>query len=254
MRNVWTIARREYSQYFNTPVSYAVACAILLVVGLIFALQVFAAYQSALQGGQFGAGPAPDASNITGVFAFMLVLSAPALTMRLISDENRMGTLELLLTAPVQDWELVVGKWLSSLLFLLTVLAVTLIFPLMLNFFLVSPGIDQGLMMSAYLGVILVSAAFLGVGVGISSLFSNQIASFFVTLMLFVVFWWLFGFLAQSLQGPASALFSYLDMGGHFNNALNRGVVNPADVIYFLSVTVFGLFIGTASVEARRWS
>ena len=112
MRNVWVIARREYNRFFTTSVSYAVAFAILLIVGLIFALTVFGAYQSAFSG---GAGSAPDIKGIAGTFTFMLVLSVPALTMRLISDENRMGTLELLLTAPVQDWELIVGKWLGAL-------------------------------------------------------------------------------------------------------------------------------------------
>jgi ABC-2 type transport system permease protein len=253
MRNVWTIARREYSHYFSTPISYAVACAILLIVGLIFAITVYAAFQSAFQGGGLG-GAAPDIKGVSGTFTFMLVLSVPALTMRLISDENRMGTIELLLTAPVQDWELIVGKWLGGFLFILTVLAVTLIYPLILNFFLVSPGIDQGLMMSAYLGLILVSAAFLAIGVGVSSLFSNQVASFFVTLMLFVVLWWMFGFLSQYLQGNASNIFSYLDMGAHFNNSLNQGTINLSDIVYYLSLTALGLALGTAVVEARRWS
>jgi len=253
MRNIWTIARREYKHYFSTPISYAVACAILLIVGMIFALTILAANQSALQGGAFGGGSAPDIKGIAGTFTFMLVLSVPALTMRLISDENRMGTIELLLTAPVRDWELIIGKWLSGLLFLLTVLAVTLIYPIIMNM-LVTPGIDQGLMISSYLGLILVSAAFLGVGVGVSSLFGNQVASFFVTLMLFVVLWWMFGFLAQYVPGSAGNVFTYLDMGSRFNNSFNAGVINLSDIVYYLSLTVLGLFIGTAAVDARRWS
>ena len=139
MRNVWVIARREYKHYFSTPISYAVAFAILLIVGLIFALTVFGAYQAAFSG---GAG-APDIKGVAGTFTFMLVLSVPALTMRLISDEHRMGTLELLLTAPLQDWELIVGKWLGAFMFILSVLAVTLIYPFILNL-VETPGIDQG--------------------------------------------------------------------------------------------------------------
>ena len=311
MRNVWVIARREYNQYFSTPVSYAVAFAILLIVGLIFALTIFGAYQSAFNGGGLNGGsPAPDMKGISGTFVFMLVLSVPALTMRLISDENRMGTLELLLTAPVQDWELIVGKWLGGLLFLLTVLAVTLIYPIILNIYetpgtnlqwqilslfiliialvvmfwdLVAgnrfealfillgiwvvaivagillyrygiPGIDWGLTLSSYLGLLLISAAFLGLGVGISSLFSNQVAAFFVTLGVFIFFWWMFGFIAQFAQGSASDLFSYFDMGAHFNNNLNAGTINLSDVVYYLSLTALGLFGGTVAVEARRWS
>ena len=84
-------------------------------------------------GGFSNPGSAPDISGITGTFTFLLVLSVPALTMRLIADENRMGTMELLLTAPVRDWELIVGKWLGGFLFILTIIAVTLIYPLILN-------------------------------------------------------------------------------------------------------------------------
>ena len=253
MRNVWVIARREYSRFFATSVSYAVAFAILLIVGIIFAITILQANQSAFNGGFGGGATAPDVRGITGTFTFMLVLSVPALTMRLISDENRMGTLELLLTSPLQDWELIVGKWLGGFLFILTVIAITLIFPLILNL-LESPGIDQGLMISSYLGLILVSAAFLGLGVGISSLFNNQVAAFFVTLGVFIVFWWVFGFISQFAQGGASDIFTYLDMGAHFNNNLNAGTINLSDLVYYLSLTALGLFAGTVSVEVRRWN
>ncbi len=250
MRNVWVIARREYRHYFSTPVSYAVAFAILLIMGLIFALTIYGAYQSAFTG---GASSPPNIQGVTGTFTFMLVLSVPALTMRLLSDENRVGTIELLLTAPVQDWDLIIGKWLGAFLFLLTIIAVTLIYPFVLNL-LVTPGIDQGAMMSSYLGLILVSATFLGIGVGISSLFNNQVAAFFVTLGIFIFFWWIFGFISQFAQGNAASIFTYLDMGAHFTNNLNAGVINLSDIVYYLSLTALGLFTGTVAVEVRRWS
>ncbi len=250
MRNIWIIARREYKHFFTTSVSYAVAFAILFIVGLIFALIFYQGYTSAFSG---GGGPAPDVAGVDWWFTFMLIISVPALTMRLISDENRMGTLELMLTAPVQDWELVVGKWLGGFMFILSVLAVTLIYPLILNL-TETPGIDQGLMMSSYLGIILASAAFLALGVGISSLFSNQFAAFFATLGLFLFLWFIFGFIGQFVQGSASEVFTYLDMGSHFNNALNAGIINLSDIVYYLSLTALGLFVGTVAVETRRWS
>src|SRR5512136_1675733 len=108
MRNIWTIARREYSRYFTSPVAYVVAFVILLTLGVMFALTILVYSQNAFNGG--GPATAPDMSGITGTFTFLLVLSVPALTMRLIADETRMGTMELLLTAPVRDWELVIGK------------------------------------------------------------------------------------------------------------------------------------------------
>jgi ABC-2 type transport system permease protein len=128
-----------------------------------------------------------------------------------------------------------------------------LIYPLLLNFVLVDPGIDQQLMLSSYLGIILVAAAFLALGVGISALFTNQVAAFFVTLSAFVFLWWLIGFPASVLQGSASEIFQYLDMKTHFYNALNIGSIKLADLVYFVSLIALGLFIGTTAVETRRW-
>ncbi len=247
MRNIWTIAKREYKQYFTSPVAYIIAFVILVVLGIFFALNIvyftlnaYAAY-----------GASPDASVVTGPFAFMLVLSLPALTMGLLADEQRMGTMELLLTAPLRDWELVVGKWLGSFLFMLTVIAITLVFPLIMSF-MVYPGIDLGQFVTAYLGIILVSAAFLSVGVGISAMFSNQVAAFFATLIAFVVLWWLIGFPAEVLPSGGD-VFRYLDMKAHFYNSLNIGVINLSDLIYYFSLIALGLFTGTAAVETRRW-
>jgi ABC-2 type transport system permease protein len=248
MRNIWTIAKREYDHYFISPIAYVVAFMILLTIGIIFAINIYFFMQNAFQ----SFGQTPDMSSLTGAFAFLLVLSVPALTMRLISDEARMGTLELLLTAPLRDFELVAGKWLGAFLFILTILAVTLVYPIILNS-LVDPGIDQQLMMSSYLGVILVAAAFLALGVGISALFTNQVAAFFVTLSAFVFLWWLIGFPASVLQGSASEVLQYLDMKTHFYNALNVGNIKLADLVYFVSLIALGLFIGTTAVETRRW-
>jgi ABC-2 type transport system permease protein len=248
MRNIWTIAKREYDHYFISPIAYVVAFMILLTVGIIFAINIYFFIQNAFQ----SFGQTPDLSPLTGAFAFLLVLSVPALTMRLLSDEARMGTLELLLTAPLRDFELVAGKWLGAMLFILTILGVTLVYPLILNS-LVDPGIDQQLMMSSYLGVILIAASFLALGVGISALFTNQVAAFFVTLSAFVFLWWLIGFPASVLQGSASEVFQYLDMKTHFYNALNIGSIKLADLAYFVSLIALGLFIGTTAVETRRW-
>ena len=247
MRNIWTIARREYNHYFVSPVAYVVAFTILLVLGIIFAVNLWYYTNNAFQ----SYGGVPEVGAITGAFVFLLVLSVPALTMRLVSDEHRMGTLELLLTAPVRDYELIVGKWLGGFLFLLSLIAITLIFPIIINNF-VEPGIDQRMMMSSYLGVILVSAAFLGLGVGISAIFSNQIAAFFVTMSTFVFFWWLVGFPAD-LAPVGGDVFRYLDMSTHFYDTLNAGVIQLGDIIYYLSLTALGLFVGTTAVEMRRW-
>ncbi|MDP3186217.1 MAG: ABC transporter permease [Anaerolineales bacterium] len=247
MRNVWTIARREYKHYFISPIAYLVALMIFLTVGILFVLNFSqAAYQSMFYGS-----PPPDTRIIVGPMAFLFLLASPALTMRLIADEQRMGTLELLLTAPVQDWELVVGKWLGAFLFLLSLIALTLIYPILLNRF-VNPGIDQGMVIAGYLGVILVAATFLSIGTAISSFFSNQFAAFFATLGVYVLLWWMIGWPAQVLP-TGGDVFRFLDMSAHFYDTMTNGIIALADIVYYLSLTALGLFLGTVAVELRRW-
>ncbi len=247
MRNIWTIAKREYDHYFNSPIAYVVAAGILLLLGGYFAAIISAANQQAL----FGGGFAPDVAPINGLFAFLLVLAIPALTMRLLADETRSGTIELLLTAPVRDFELVVGKWLGSLLFVLTIIAITLVYPIILNN-LVDPGIDQKAMLSSYLGMILVAASLLALGTGFSAVFSNQVAAFFVSLVTFIVLWWLIG-VPASMTTSGGEFFSYLVINSHFDSTLNTGTIYVADLVYFFSLIAVGLFTGTMAIETRRW-
>lgn len=247
MRNIWTIAKREYDQYFVSPVAYVVAFAILLTTGVIFAINFFFYTQNAMQG--FGV---PDFAPISGTFVFLLVLSAPALTMRLISDEARMGTLELLLTAPIRDYELVIGKWLGAMFYILSLLLITLIFPIITSRF-VTPGIDWSVILTSYLGMILLAGVFLALGTAVSAMFTNQVTAFFVSLALFIALWWLIGFPAQVISGDSARLFQYLDMKTHFYGALDSGVINLSDLVYYVSLIALGLFTGSAAVEMRRW-
>jgi ABC-2 type transport system permease protein len=247
MFNIWTIAKREYSQYFASPVAYAVTFFILLVVGAIF--YFFGLVASATQ-----QGPAPGVDIITYPLATLLVLATPAITTRLLAEERRLGTIELLLTAPVRDWELIIGKWLGGLFLMLTILAVTLVYPIILNQ-LVKPGIDQGPLISGYLGLMLICAATVAIGVFISSLFSNQIAAFAVTLGLIIFIWWILGPIASAAgtAGSSANLVHYFDYNGHFTDNLVRGVIDLKDVVFYLSVTAIALLFSTVTVEARRW-
>ena len=164
MRNVWTITTRELNSYFVSPVAYVVSAAFLLISGVLFSLIITSTLQASLNGA-FG--------NIT----FILILVAPILTMKLLAEEVRMGTLELLLTSPVDDWQVVVGKYLGSLiLFAVMLLAPTLVYVV----FLVAFGQpDFGPIISGYLGVLLLGGAFLAVGVLASSLTQNQVVAGF---------------------------------------------------------------------------
>ncbi|HNA88283.1 MAG TPA: ABC transporter permease [Anaerolineales bacterium] len=246
MKNIWTIAKREYDNYFNGPLAYVIMLAVLLPMGIYMSLILF--FNS--QQGMFGGGPAPDITPINGLFVFLMVFLCPALTMRLLSDEARMGTLELLLTAPVRDAELVIGKWLGAMLFILTVLLVTLVYPIVLNNF-VTPGIDWKLVAASYIGLILVSGAMLSLGVGISALFTNQFAAFFVTLGALFMLYFMVG-LPASILPQSGEIFNYLSLNYHFDQ-INSGTFTLGALAYYLSLVSFGLFVGTTAIEIRRW-
>jgi ABC-2 type transport system permease protein len=246
MRNIWTIARREFKLYFSSPVAYAVSCVILGTLGIFFYLNLKAA--------------AADTSYVPGVgatlgpLAVMLVLLTPAITTRLLAEERRLGTIELLLTAPIRDWELVIGKWLGAFLMVLVIIILSLVFPLVLTQ-LVEPGIDYGPVISGYLGIILMAASLIAVGVLVSSFFNNQIAAFAVTLGVMIFLWWIIGPIAQFASGASagSQIISYLDFQGHYFNTLMQGVIEIKDIVYYLSLTILALFFGSVSVEIRRW-
>jgi len=245
MRNVWIIARREYKLYFISPVAYVVAFFFILLLGYFFYRALGdAIIQAAFQ-------PyAPSVQIIISPMVTLLLFVMPAVTMRTISEEIRMGTIELLLTAPVKDWELVVGKWLGAFLFMSSLLAITWIFPIVLNF-LVKPGIDQGILISGYLGLLLIVACLTAIGVFVSSLFNNQLVVFFVNLLI-VLFIWIIRPATNAAGGLGEQILTYINFIGHYMN-FYQGTIDLIDIVYYLSLTSLALFLGAVSVETRRW-
>jgi ABC-2 type transport system permease protein len=246
MRNVWIIARREYKLFFVSPVAYVVAFFFMLLLGYFFYSGLVDAINYSMYQPY-----APTVQNVIGPLVTLLVFVMPAITMRSIAEELRMGTMELLLTAPVKDWELVVGKWLGAFLYMLSLLALTLIFPLVLNF-LVKPGIDQGILFTGYIGLILMVASLMAIGIFISSLFNNQVVVFFVSLAAVLVLWFVVRPLAVGASSSSSQVLNYMNFINHFMN-FYQGSIDLSDVVYYLSLTSLALFLGTASIEMRRW-
>lgn len=247
MRNIWTIARREYRHYFSSPIAYIVALLTLLTVGVYFVVIIYY-----LTNQSYYSNSAPGIDIVIGPMATVFLFATPALTMRLLADEQRMGTLELLLTTPVRDGELIVGKWLGAFLFMLTIIAVTLIFPIILNK-LTSPGIDQGVMISAYAAIILLTAVFLAIGTAMSSFFNNQFAAFFASLAILVLFWWLIRLPTYIIQDTTiNNILNYLDLNNRYTTML-AGTMSLSDIVYPISLTALGLFVSAIAVEIRRW-
>ncbi|HPH95962.1 MAG TPA: ABC transporter permease subunit [Anaerolineaceae bacterium] len=245
MKNIWYIAKKEYASLFNSPVAYVILLVTFLTLGFFFWIEI----NYAVQYQQY----VPSMSNTFSLLVFpLLFFAVPAITMRSIADENKSGTLELLLTSPVRDWELIIGKWLGCLFFFLFTLMVTLIYPLVLNT-MIDKGIDFGLVFSGYLGVILLISAMCGIGVFISSLFNNQIAALFATLGVLILFW-IISAPAQLFQGSVTAdVLTYLSLTEHYYDTFLTGIIQLKDIIYYLSFTALTLLMANISIDIRRW-
>lgn len=243
MRNIWVIASRELRHYFISPIAYALATMLFLILGGIFFINIY----FGLQSGQIS----PDGRLVIGPMVTILLFVTPALTMRLVADEYRMGTMELLLTAPVRDSELILGKWLGSFGFVACLLLVTLVYPLILHR-MTSPGVDQGALITSYAGLLLMVAAMLAIGVLVSALFKNPLAAFFITLGVLLLLWIVGGLGGGT--GLGSEIARHLSFVDHFYNNFYRGILHLTDAVYYLGMTAIALFLGIQVIQARRWS
>jgi len=253
MRNVMAIADRELRSYFASPIAYVVIGFFALVFGLMYASIMSWFVQ---QGMQMGMGMGPQNLNVNQQLIRPLMLNLavislfllPAITMRSYSEEKRSGTIELLLTSPLTDVQIVFGKFLGALALYVIMLAITLIH-IGLLFLYGRP--DWKPLVTGYFGMLLFGASFLSIGIFISSLTKNQIiagvATFAVGLMFWVIDW------VGSLFGPtAESVFRYLSMTDHLEDFV-KGVVDTKHVVYYLSFIAFGLFLTLRSVDTERW-
>ena len=238
MLNVLAILRKELRTYFSSPLAYVVIAAFLAAAGLFFAIRVWA---------QPGA---PSALDIVfEPLPVILLLLAPVITMRLLAEEQKTGTVELLLTSPVRDWEVVIGKYLASLVLFLIPVAITLVYPLLLNRY--TPP-DPGPIIGGYIGLILFGAAFLAVGLFTSSLTQNQVVAALVAVIILLGLW-MVGNFAGSTRPPVSDVLTYISVIDHYGE-FSRGLIDTRNVVYYLLVIVGSLFLTIRSLESRRWT
>jgi ABC-2 type transport system permease protein len=235
MRNVWAVAVRELRAYFLSPLAYLVIAFFLFGAGLLFGLIVESSREASLRG---------LISNVSVLFLFVV----PMISMRLLAEEQRTGTIELLLTNPVQEWEIVLGKFLASILLVLVMVGLTLLYPLFLFIF---GNPDRGPILTGYVGVILQAAAFLAVGLWASSLTENQIIAA-VLAFVFLLVLWLSDNLGQSIGGAVGTVISYTSVINHFQD-FPQGVINTKDVLFYLTMVAAGLVLSTLSLQTRRY-
>jgi len=236
MRHIFTIGGRQFRSYFNGPVAYIVICIVMLALGFFFWKTFFL----------FGLASAREMFRWLGL---ILVFALPALTMGLLAEEKRTGTIELLITMPVTEAQVILGKFLGVLGLYAVLLLLTIPYPISVS---TLGNLDWGPVWSGYLGLLLQGSAVLAIGLMASSWTSNQLIALFVALTLSVFFWVLDKFLALLPTNAASAL-EWLSFDYHFQS-MSRGVIDLRDVLFFVSVNVFALAAAFRALESRRWS
>jgi len=244
MRNMWIIAMRELKSYFVSAVAYAVGALFLLIVGFYFYTLTQASQNPSL-------GISLE-SILRYFFSFlttMMLFSGPILTMRLMAEEQHSGTLELLMTAPVRDWHVILGKFLAAVLLLAFIIAPTFLYLFLLTRF-GNPDVVSAL--AGYLGVLLMGSAILAIGTFASTVTRNQIVAALLGLVL-VLGMWLSDLVGSLASGPIVSVLQYLSPLSHFDD-FGRGVIDTTHVIYYLSVVAVSLFLATRVLESRRWN
>src|SRR5215203_1782574 len=253
MRNVMAIAGRELRSYFASPIAYVVIGFFALVFGYMY---VGVKNWFVQQGMQMGMGGGPQSLNInqqmirplllnlTVVFLFLL----PLITMRTYSAEKRSGTIELLLTSPITDLEIILGKFFGAMLLYAAMLAITTIH---IGVLFVFGNPEWKPIATGYLGLLLMGGCFLSLGLFISSLTKNQIVAGIATFAVFLMLWvisWISTFVGPTMQG----ILGYLSLTEHFDD-FAKGIIDTKHVIYYLSFMAFGLFLTAKSVDSERW-
>jgi len=237
MRNTFVIAKRELAAYFISPVAYIVAAALLAVQGFLFYLLLTITREATMR---------YSFSNLLGLLFIVGVV--PFLTMRSLAEEKRIGTIELLLTSPVRDWEIVVGKFLAGLGLWTAILALSVYFPLILFAF---GNPDLGPILAGYLGLFLLGGALLSIGLFASALTQNQIVAGVlgaaIALLLSII-----QFLRDFVSPGAGKFFEYLGLLGHYFDFV-KGIIDTKEVVYYVSVMAAFLFLATRVLEMRRW-
>lgn len=235
MKNTLTIARRELESYFVSPIAYVVIAVFLFLTGYLFERILAITREATLE-------------YIFYNMVTILMLVSPLLAMRLIAEENRSGTFELLLTSPVRDWEVVLGKYLASLAVLAVMLGLTALYAVVLA---VLGQPEWGALSSGYLGMFLFGSALLAIGLLTSSWTRNQVVAAFAAVIL-GLFLWVIEALGAQATGTLAGVASYLSLSQHYDDFL-RGIIDTRHVVYYLSVAAIALFLAVRSVESRRW-
>jgi ABC-2 type transport system permease protein len=253
MKNIWTIARRDFRAYFTSPIAYIVIAGFMVIMGWMFFFSLSHFRLQNMQYQQFNMGKGtsitdgiirPLYGNMNVIFLFL----TPFITMRLFAEEKKLHTIELLLTSPVSLLEITLGKFLSSLFLVLVMMGLTIVYPIIL---FATGNPDIGPIAASYLGTILLVSCYLSMGIFFSSLTENQIVAGALTFA-GGLFFWLISWASQSAGPIWSDVFNYLSLINHYTN-FSTGTINTTDVVFYCSFAGFGLFLTHRVLDSFRW-
>lgn len=259
MRGLIAIYRKEMGHYFVSPIAYMVAGVFLVLTGFFFYQFVVIisenAMQATMQGMQMGRPPEIDVPgmvirNFFGLLGTVILFVAPMLTMGNYSEEKKRGTMELLMTSPISELNIVLGKYFATLSLFALMLLPTALYQVVL-FLASEPRPPWRLILTGYLGVLLLGGVLIALGGFLSSLTENQIVASMSTFGLFLLLW----VIDISARGSSSAMgevLQYLSVLRHYED-FNRGVIDTSGLAFFFSLIVLGLFLTQRSVDALRW-
>jgi ABC-2 type transport system permease protein len=254
MKNIWFVAKKEIKTYFTSPIAYVVIAVFLVLIGFFYYSIVSWFNSQAIQMAQ---NPyyyqqmninQMVYSPLFGNMSIVLLLMLPILTMRLFSEEKKSGTEELLYTSPISVSQIILGKYLAALIVLLAMLGLTGILSLF-TFAYGNPEFKP--ILTGYLGLFLMGAAFIAIGIFFSSLTENQIVSAILTFGALLLFW-ILNWASNSAGGIGKDILNYLSIFQHFDD-MSRGTVDTTDIVYYISFAFFGLFLTHSVIQSRRW-
>ena len=252
---IWAIFKKELRLYFTSPVAYVVGTMFLLIAGVFFYLSfgTFSIYSmQAAMNPQFARDlnvtEAVFRPLLSNTFSVVLLLLMPILTMRLFAEEKKTGTVELLLTYPIKDGEVLIGKFLSALVLYIVILACTALYPALAAYL---TTVEMAPLLTGYLGLLLMGAAFIAVGLLASSLTENQIVAAVATFGILLILWVL-GWSAEIVGPTWGKVMTHLSILEH-QESFGKGVIETKDVTYYVNLTIFCLFLTLRSLESKRW-
>ncbi|HXW07978.1 MAG TPA: ABC transporter permease subunit [Vicinamibacterales bacterium] len=252
IRNIVAIAAKELRAYFASPMAYIIIGLFALLFGWFFYVYLSVFVQQSQRMMMMGGGNVNvNEQMIRGVLqnaAVIILFVMPMITMRTYSEEKRSGTIELLLTSPVTDLEIILGKFLGAMGLFAAMLLVTMV-DIAILFRLGNP--EWRPIAAGYLGLFLMGGCFIAVGLLISSLTKNQIVAAFITFAVFLMLW-VINWMAESSGPTGRAILSFLSITDHFDD-FTRGIIDTKHIVYYVSFITFGLFLTAKSVDSERW-